>query len=165
MRTDGPPKGSSDDWFTPLEMWREWNREFLFTLDPAAHPDAPVSKEIQISSDIFENGLTRPWMGERVWCNPPFSDIKPWIQKAAEEITRACPLIVQLVPANRTEQPWWQMYIEPWRDHRSAHRRFNLETRFISKRFKFGYPGDPDGVHGSQPTFGCVLLVWSQRTQ
>lgn len=33
-------------------------------------------------TDVDANGLDQDWTGERIWCNPPFSDIAPWIRKA-----------------------------------------------------------------------------------
>lgn len=156
------PAGETDSWFTPLELWRGWDQEFSFTLDPCAHPEAPVSQAIGHGFTIEEDGLRKPWSTESVFCNPPFSDIEPWAAKAHEEMRAGCALVAMLVPANRTEQRWWQQYVEPYRDRLPRIARPTLATRFLPKRFKFGFPGDPTGRGGSSPTFGCVLLVWRQ---
>ena len=105
------------------------------------------------------DGLTGSWKDRRVWCNPPFSDLRPWVEKAwASEAN----LVVMLVPANRTEQAWWQELVEPDRgccdDHGNLHHRhwdsFNAE--FLPGRIRF----IKDGVKMGSPMFGCCLLVW-----
>lgn len=70
---------------------------------------------------IEEDGLTQPWYGD-VWCNPPWSNIEPWVRKAWEEMERQQrpKTIAMLLPANRTEQPWFQLQIEQYRDNRPA---------------------------------------------
>ena len=37
-----------------------------------------------LSIDDDDDGLTRSWCGVN-WCNPPYSDIKPWVEKASDE--------------------------------------------------------------------------------
>jgi len=106
---------------------------------------------------IAEDGLSQPWTG-RVWCNPPYSDIGPWVRKAwfAWEHEGA-QVIAMLLPATRTEQPWWTSHVEPFRDDP---RRWHLRTHFLPTRIKFGHPGNRDAVGVGSPPFGCVLLVW-----
>lgn len=103
------------------------------------------------------NGLLQQWRG-RVWCNPPFSDIAPWVAKAWTAY-RDCEVVAMLLPANRTEQPWWQEDVEPWRDKPGG----QLSVRFLPGRVKFGHPGNPKGVGVGSPPFGCVLLIWRAR--
>jgi len=162
VRFASAPGGSTDSWFTPLELWREWDREFDFTLDPCAHLESPVSQAIGNGFTIEDDGLGRCWEGHRVFVNPPYSDIAPWVVKAEAEILSGCELVAMLVPANRTEQPWWAKHVETYRDGRRSTKAtgFTLETRFLPRRFRFGFPGDPSGKGGNSPTFGCVLLVW-----
>lgn len=73
-------------------------------------------------------------------------------------------LVVMLVPANRTEQPWWQEYVERFRDGRGmASDGFTLRTTFLARRMVFGFPGDPHGATSDTGKFGCVLLVWRRE--
>jgi DNA N-6-adenine-methyltransferase (Dam) len=111
--------------------------------------------------DHRANGLLCGWRG-RVWCNPPFSDIEAWVKKAwAEHDSGRTTVIAMLLPANRTEQPWWQQHIESRRDDYSlAH---GLFTYFLAGRVKFGFPGNPLGTGVGSPPFGCVLLVWRKQ--
>lgn len=61
-----------------------------------------------------------------------------------------------LLPANRTEQGWWQDVIE-WR------RKLGwIETRFLAGRLRFETP-DHDYTKqpkGNRPPFGVVLVIW-----
>jgi hypothetical protein len=105
------------------------------------------------------DGLQHPWTG-LVWCNPPYSDLGPWLTKAAYEVcVRRC-TVLMLLPGNRTEQPFWQQQVEPFRDGRGAGRGFTLSTHFVPSRVRFGWPGNPEGKGSGSPPFTCVLLVW-----
>jgi phage N-6-adenine-methyltransferase len=106
-----PVDDAVDDRCTPdAEFWA-FNKRFQFTIDAAAsHANARLPRYWTRE----DNGLEQPWAGERVWCNPPYSRLRPWFEKAWLEIK--APLIVMLVPANRTEQPPWQDLIEPFRE-------------------------------------------------
>lgn len=143
---------SVDERITPAKVFDPLRDEFAFTLDVAAN--ARNRKTPQFF-DLESDGLKQSWDENRVWCNPPYSDIRAWVWKAWVEHGRGCPLIVMLLPANRTEQGWWQDFIEPSRDGQGP-----LETRFYRGRFNFGLPDNPEGKFHSSPPFGCVLVIW-----
>jgi hypothetical protein len=110
-------------------------------------------------SDVQTDGLKQCWRG-RVWCNPPYSDIGPWVRKAWKEwLSGRCSVIAMLLPANRTDQKWWQEDVEPARDGRSLPGQ-GLEVHFLPGRIRFGHPGNPKGFAVGSPPFGCCLLVW-----
>lgn len=140
-----------DERITPDWLFDEINREHGFTLDAAASAgNAKCARYYDLASD----GLVQPWAPLRVWCNPPYSNLGGWLAKAWAEHHAGCPVIVMLLPANRTEQRWWQEHIEPFRDGRGP-----LSTRFIARRFNFGLPDNPQGRFHSSPPFGCVLVT------
>ena len=119
--------GGSDTWGTPRELFETLNREFSFTLDGCA--DASNAKLERFYS-LEEDGLSRPWQGERVFLNPPYSQISAWARKAYEE-SRGGALVVCLVPS-RTGSRWFREYMAPG------------EVRFLTKRIKFLLPsGEP----------------------
>jgi hypothetical protein len=95
----------------------------------------------------------QPWAGERIWCNPPYSNIAPWVGKAWREVDAL--LVVMLLPANRTEQAWWQADVEPHRD-----RGGRLRVEFLPGRIRFLKPGHLRIGPGDRPPFGCCLLIW-----
>ena len=88
--------------------------------------------------------------------------LAPWAAKAHMEIRSRCLVICMLVPANRTEQPWWQEFVEPYRDG-CRNIDHTVRTQFLPRRLRFGFPGDPTGKTGHQPTFGCVLITWEAK--
>lgn len=129
-------------------------------LDVAACLEAHLAERYYTKAD---DGLQQPWTG-RVWCNPPFSDISAWLERAWEAVngTHAdgiddCSLVAMLLPASRTEQRWWHVGVEPWRDRPDG----RLRTHFLESRTRFGHAGNREGVGVGSPPFGCVLLVFT----
>lgn len=53
-----------------------------------------------------EDGLAQSWRGKRCWCNPPYSDIYPWVAKAVQESKERGATVVMLLPA-RTGSQWF----------------------------------------------------------
>lgn len=90
-----------------------------------------------------------------MWCNPPFSDIAPWVRKAWSEFDASLG-IVMLLPANRTEQSWWQEMVEPYRDRQGS----PLRVEFLPGRMRFLRRGQSQIGPNERPPFGCCLLIW-----
>lgn len=112
---------NSDEWSTPQDFYDQLNNRFGFELDPCCTYE---NCKAPIGYTIAQNGLTRSWDYLRVFCNPPYSEIKLWVAKAASE--RA--LTVMLIPA-RTDTRWFHEYI---------YKKPNVEIEFIKGRLKFG---------------------------
>lgn len=144
---------ATDDRATPWKWFNELNTRFRFTLDAAA---TAANAKCARFFDKQADGLRQPWAGERVWCNPPYSDLAAWVQKAWAEDQRGSELIVLLVPANRTEQAWWQDHIEPHRDREDS----PLRTEFLRHRRRFIKPGTTEIRPNERPPFGVCLLIW-----
>lgn len=141
-----------DDRATTPEVFDPLNERFGFTLDAAASErNAKCPRFFSIDDD----GLTQSWSGERVWCNPPFSNLAAWVEKAWWEF-RGGALVVLLMPANRTEQTWWQEMVEPFRDRPSS----PLRVEFLKGRLRFVAPDRDDVGPNERPPFGCCLLIW-----
>lgn len=143
-----------DDRGTAPEHFAAFDAEFgPFTLDVAA---AFHNRKCEDYYSLEEDGLRLPWHGV-VWCNPPYSGLGAWVEKAwAEWNARRVRRIVMLLPANRTEQTWWQRHVEPYRDQPDS----PLTVRFLSGRMRFIRPTAVIGPKGDRPPFGCCLLVW-----
>lgn len=138
-----------------------------FDLDVAAAPHNAKAPRFYTRED---DGLARPWNAERVWCNPPYSNLAAWVAKAWDEWgqARTCwhdgqtcdpKLIVMLLPANRVEQAWWQDHVEPFRDQPGS----PLRVEFLRGRMRFERPDWTPGPKGDRPPFGCCLLIWQDR--
>jgi phage N-6-adenine-methyltransferase len=143
-----------DDRATSPEWFAELHAKYAFTLDVAA---AAHNAKLPRYFTKAQNGLLQSWEGERVFGNIPFSKIRPWLEKAWSE-TRA-PLVVLLVPANRTEQAWWQDLVEPFRDRPAS----GLRVEFIRHRRRFIKAGDDNVKANDRPPFGVCLLIWERQ--
>ena len=167
-------KVGSDEWFTSAETLA-WSLSKLpsanrprvqqYDLDPAACDEAHCAP-IYYTKET--NGLVQPWWGH-VWINPPFSDIRPWVERAWFATTEWNPKnwatsVSILSPAVRMEQRWWQELIEPFRDGR-ARGEFQpiITTHFTPRRVNFAYPGSGGKVKQGA-TFGCVLTIFQRFT-
>lgn len=144
-----------DDRTTPDEVFGPLHERFRFTVDAAA---ADHNARLPRYWTQRENGLLQPWGGERVWCNPPYSDLATWTHKARGSAMFA-DLIVMLLPANRTEQGWWQDNIEPFRDGRHP---YGPRTEFWRGRTRFIKPGQTEIKPNERPPFGCLLAIWGE---
>lgn len=113
----------SDEWATPQNIYDNLDAEFNFNLDPCA-------TENNHKCDTFYtaeiDGLKQNWGGQRVFCNPPYSNISLWVEKAFRETRNDNTLVVLLIPA-RTDTRYFHDYIYQ-----------RAEIRFIKGRLKFG---------------------------
>jgi phage N-6-adenine-methyltransferase len=154
VAANGGGRAEVDDRATTPEAFGALQARFGFTIDVAAQThNAKLPRFYSPEQD----GLAQSWAGERVWCNPPFSNIEPWIMKAWAET--AAELVVIIVPANRTELGWWQRWIEPYRDRRKS----GLRVEFLPGRMRFIANGKTAVGPNERPPFGCCLLVFDSR--
>lgn len=114
----------TDEWATPQYLFDELDREFHFTLDPCAD-------EYNHKCDRYftkqDDGLSKNWGGQIVFCNPPYGrEVERWVRKASEESKKPGTVVVMLVFA-RTDTKWFHEYIYG-----------KAEIRFIRGRVKFG---------------------------
>lgn len=145
-----------DDRALPAADFALLQHRFRFTVDAAAA--AHNAKLARFYSEE-NSGLLASWAGERVYCNPPYSVVRPWVEKAWQET--AAELIVLLLPANRTEQAWWQDGIEPRRDRPDS----PLRVEFVRGRWRFLKPGQTAVKPNERPPFGCCLCIWDYASQ
>lgn len=143
-----------DDRATVAEVFDPLHERFGFTVDVAA---ASHNAKCERFYDVDSDGLAQEWGGERVWCNPPYSNIRPWVEKTWRSVTAPEPaeVVVMLLPANRTEQGWWQDLVEPFRDVDPS---FTCE--FLAGRLRFLARGQKRIRPDERPPFGCCLLIW-----
>jgi phage N-6-adenine-methyltransferase len=142
------PRLHVDDRATTPEDFGVWHERFAFTVDVAASDEnAKLPRYFTPAQD----GLEQSWEGERVWCNPPYSSIEPWAEKAH---VAGAELVVMLLPANRTEQGWWQRQIEPYR------RAGSIAVEFLPGRLRFLKAGQKHIRPNERPPFGCCLAIW-----
>jgi len=131
----------SDEWSTPQNLYDELNKEFGFTLDPCA---SDKNHKCEKYFTIEDNGLCEDWTGEVVFCNPPYSKIKDWVEKAYIE-SNGC-VVVLLIPS-RTDTKYFHEYI---------YNKYGVEIRFIKGRLKFS------DSKNSAP-FPSMIVVFDRR--
>jgi phage N-6-adenine-methyltransferase len=111
-----------------------------FDLDPCA-PRRRDNYTAKRGFTAEDDGLNRPWFG-KVFINPPYSSIAPWISKIAQEsASHKVTNLVALVPA-RTDTNWWHDAM-----------RSGATIMFLKGRLKFG------DQEQSAP-FPSALLLW-----
>ena len=123
MQTATMFSSKSDNWATPQSFYEDLDREFNFNLDPCADSQNHKCENYYTAED---DGLSQNWGGYKVFCNPPYSNIAAWVEKAYREGCKDNTLVVLLIPA-RTDTRYFHDYIL----HRS-------EIRFVKGRLKFG---------------------------
>lgn len=123
-------RNRSDEWYTPPALIAALGQ---FDLDPACGPGCPNRTARR---RYGSRGLDRPWEG-RVWLNPPFSDVKPWIERMIAHGNGAA-----LVFA-RADAKWFQQAVVAARG-----------VFLLHGRIQFDRPG---GTVGKCP-LGCVLF-------
>lgn len=152
--------GDTDDRWTPDDLFQQLHRKHRFTLDAAA---SDHNHKCARYFTVERDGLMQSWGGGAVWCNPPYSDIRPWVEKAWKAMqNEGARRVVMLLPANRTEQGWWQDLVEPFRD-RGVSMGMRLTVTFLPGRLRFHRPNWTPGPKGNRPPFGCCLLVFTRR--
>lgn len=121
-------KNASDEYPTPDVIFRKLDDEFHFDLDPCATED---NHKCDTYFTEKEDGLRHSWGGYRVFCNPPYSNIKAWVEKAYRESRKDNTLVVLFIPA-RTDTKYFHDFIYG-----------RSEIRFIKGRMRFLEDGPP----------------------
>lgn len=142
------PLDQRDLWRTPPALFASLNAEFCFQLDVAAAPHNALCRKF-ITAE--QNTLETQWadylsIPGYVWLNPPYSDITPFVKKAAAESVNQIGTVM-LVPAD-TSVGWFKEAIQT-----------ASEVRFITAgRLAFINPVTGKPVSGNNK--GSMLIIW-----
>ncbi|WP_320682642.1 phage N-6-adenine-methyltransferase [Enterobacter hormaechei] len=142
------PLDQRDLWRTPPALVAALDAEFCFQLDAAAAPHNALCRKF-ITAE--QNTLETPWadylsIPGYVWLNPPYSDITPFVKKAAAESANQIGTVM-LVPAD-TSVGWFKEAIQT-----------ASEVRFITAgRLAFINPVTGKPVSGNSK--GSILIIW-----
>ncbi len=138
----GRHHGGSDDWRTPYRSFRNLHNEFCFTLDGAA-------TEHDTLLPRFTDDISRQsWDGERVFCNPPYSDIPSFLIKASE-----ADLAVFLIP--------YRPHTTYWLEHIFTNPLCH-EIRILHRSVRYLPPAGHNGLVVRAP-FPAALVVFKKE--
>ncbi len=140
----GKHHGGSDCWRTPSLMFRNLHREFSFSLDGAA------TKHDTLLPRFTDDIHNQSWVGERVFCNPPYSDIPSFLLKAPE-----ADLAVFLIPY-RPQTIYWLKHIFT---NPLCH-----EIRILHRAVKYLPPAGHNGLVVRAP-FPAALVVFKKESR
>lgn len=138
---------ATDVWITPPEIIHAIG---LSDLDPCGwlpdgHPIVPTAHRYLTEAD---DGLTTPWSGS-VFCNPPYSEARHWIQRCAQHHADTGNEVIALLFA-RTDTRGFQEYAST-----------ATVMNFLAGRVKFL---DALGNRRQNPNAASVLLGWGEGT-
>lgn len=127
---DKPEGWNSDKWATPWPVLNDLAERFgPFDLDPCCEPHTAKATSYYT---IDDDGLSKPWFG-RVFVNPPYSNVRPWCERAlAMTQDGDVDVVVMLLPC-ATDVGWFHDLV--WH---------HAELHFIRGRVRFlGWRGTP----------------------
>lgn len=123
----------SDEWETPDWLFKALDSEFGFTLDGAA-----TEENAKCEKFCTKHTPADSWANQRVFCNPPYSEIEYFVRRAytAEAAVLVLPV--------RTDSDWHRLLIE-----------HGAELRYFRRRVAFLENGKPQG----SPRFATMIAV------
>lgn len=133
---------NKDLWSTPQDFYDSLDKKYNFTLDPCATAQNAKCSNFYTEQD---DGLSKDWSGNTVFVNPPYSNVKAWVNKALIESRKPNTTIVMLVAA-RTDTKFFHEYCT----------KAN-QILFVKGRLKFG------GSKNSAP-FPSMVVVFGGNT-
>lgn len=141
-----------------------------FDLDPCSPckgANAPVWARQHFT--LADDGLAQEWHG-RVWLNPPYHSLGPWLQKAADAVwcrhmpnaptwesaerdKPLCETVVGIIPA-RTHRRYWRAFVA---DH--------ARVFFVTGKLAFLKGDGGKGIEvSSRLPEGLAIVVWGNHT-
>lgn len=141
---------SNDLWATPPEVFNALAKEFNFGVDVCAEPE---TAKCLIFWTVEDDALVQDWArfgrvafdNNWLWCNPPYSNIRPWVEKAieAQKAGRGTVMLVMCDPSVK----WF-----------SQAQQYASEIRFITNgRLAF----HRNGVRQAGNNKGSVIFVFN----
>lgn len=146
----GRPDGAGDEWYTPPKVLRAVEAVSpggAIDLDPCHAPRSLVQARHTIDTRRGGDGLRDAWQGAgMVFCNPPYSNVMPWMSRCRHEAERRP--VVMLVPL-RAETAHWHEHV--WGG--GAH--------VVIPRGRIPYVGADGQMHGAG-MIATVFVVWDR---
>jgi phage N-6-adenine-methyltransferase len=139
----GTAKHNDAEWWTPDPIFDALSTEFDgFDVDACASSE---NARCPVFFTKEQNGLWQVWGNRKIWVNPPYSRIEPWVKKAEYECRKNKATVVLLVKVSTGSQYWYE-YV----------RDCAAEVRFIVGRVAFKGPSST----GKGASYDCAILVY-----
>lgn len=118
-----PREFTTDDWYTPRDVV-SWAEHVLggIDCDPAWSPNSLVKPRVLGIDGAVADGLEQLWPGN-VWCNPPYSDPRPWIEQCCARRGNRTLMLLKFDPSTKAWRSLWQ--------HADAVVTFSSRLRFV----------------------------------
>ena len=106
MKVKDSPKGRQN-WGTPWWLYQRMEDLFgMFTLDVCAEEWSAKCPEYFTEA---QDGLKKSWKNSHFFCNPPYADILPWLEKGYRHTRYDGASGVYILPAT-TDTAWFHDY-------------------------------------------------------
>ena len=138
------PPAIRDLWRTPEFVFKYYDRRFEFHVDLAASESNRLCTLYYSAEDSAFTHCKRVY--GNVWCNPPYSDIGPWVELCARLARETGYVFVMLLPAD-TSVKWF-----------SEAMRECSECHLISGRLSFISEETGDPVSGNSK--GSAVFIF-----
>lgn len=130
----------NDNWRTPPWLFKALDCEFALDFDAAADNGNALTG---MSTHDIESADVPP--GVRVFCNPPYSNIMPFVTRAL-----AWPNLWVFILPVRTRAAWFELLVNSPR----------VEIRWLRRRIAFD---PPPGVNPSSPRMDTFIAIVRPR--
>jgi hypothetical protein len=165
-------KKESDEWETPQALFDSLDKVYHFSIDVCSskfneNDKVPLYRTCLAVNDYLKDelwycdpSLARPRQLNKLdlinlinFMNPPYSNIKPFIQQALNDRDRFGWTTICLLPVDPSTK-WWALF---W-DYEKSRPINNVSVKFLPKRLKFERNGVPSKHCYNRPC-GIVKIM------
>lgn len=143
------PETIRDLWRTPKAVFDYYDKRFNFGYDLAASKDNSLCDHYYSEENSAFN-QDNEGFNAAVWCNPPYSNITPWVMLCIDVAKWSNQPVAILIPAD-TSVKWFKLAYESC-----------TECHFISGRLAFINEDTGKPVSGNNK--GSVVFVFDPRS-
>jgi len=100
---------TSDDWYTPPDFV-EWAEHVLggIDCDPAWSPRSHVRPRVLGIDGAVDDGLGHKLWPGNVFCNPPYSNPRPWVERCCVRRANRTLLLLKFDPSTKAWRSIWR---------------------------------------------------------
>ena len=141
------PAELKDSWQTPKFIFDHYYDRFEFAYDLAASEDNSLTGLYCSEEDSAFDRDPDSFLTGAIWCNPPYSNITPWVNLCIDISVMSGQVVAMLIPSD-TSVKWFKMAYESC-----------TECHFISGRISFINAETDKPVNGNNK--GSVIFIFN----